>query len=138
MSATMQQEIHDALLSAHPWRFAVAKVELRPIGRATCGEYDSTFALPHDFLRAVSWQSALPAGLDYRMGAGVVHVRLGPPTITLRYIRRAPEAEWPQHFRIAVAARTRAEESWARADFDRADAALRSARAVDVTMGGEA
>lgn len=44
----------DALLSSYPWSFASGQVALTPLVDAPVADFQNAFALPNDFLRAVS------------------------------------------------------------------------------------
>jgi hypothetical protein len=50
----------EGLLSSYPWRFATAQKELSRLKQVPNGDYKYAYALPNDFLRAIS---AGPVGI---------------------------------------------------------------------------
>jgi hypothetical protein len=98
----------DALLSAYGWSFATGQVELTKLDEETIGGYQSVFALPNDYLRALSAGSGLNAkGLDYRIMRGKLYTNAD--TVYLTYIFRADEGEFPPFFDAALISRIAAE-----------------------------
>jgi hypothetical protein len=98
----------DALLSAHPWAFTQAQALLVASGPDPLGDFQRSFALPADFLRATSAGIAgRGRGTAYRIAGGRLHA--DPSELLLSYQRRAGEAEFPAHFTAALVARLAAE-----------------------------
>ncbi|HRC27117.1 MAG TPA: hypothetical protein PKX87_06780, partial [Alphaproteobacteria bacterium] len=63
----------DALLSAYPWSFATGQVSLTRLAQAPAADYACAFALPNDFLRAISaGNGGRGRGLRYRIARGVL------------------------------------------------------------------
>ena len=46
--------VRDSLLSAYSWSFATGQVDLSALGTAPVADYQRSFQLPADFLRAMS------------------------------------------------------------------------------------
>ncbi|MBP7670078.1 MAG: hypothetical protein KA106_02340 [Ferrovibrio sp.] len=132
----------DALLSAHPWRFATAQVSLPRLVTPPRADYDHAFQLPADFLRALSaGTDSRGRGLAYRIVAGTLQA--DSDALTLTYIFRPDESGFPPFFDQALTARLAAEfclpltESSSRAEllFKRADEEFRRAKAIDSQQG---
>lgn len=130
--------VRDALLSAHPWTFATAQI--RPTRLTTVPEADfaHAFALPEDFLKALSVGTAgRGRNAVYRLAGGVLQTDLD--AIILTYVFRADEAAFPPFFAHALVAQLAAEfclpltENTSRADAlsRQAQLALRDARRID-------
>jgi hypothetical protein len=98
----------DALLSAYPWTFATGQVALSLLDDAPVADYQSAFGLPNDFLRAVSAGSGgRGRGTHYRIARGALHTNA--EAVTLTYIFRPEEEEFPPFFDSALIARLAAE-----------------------------
>lgn len=132
----------DALLSAHPWRFATRQAALARLAQPPAAEFAHAFRLPPDFLRALSagWPER-GRGLAYRLTEGALQA--DAEAITLTYIARPDEAAFPPFFDLALTARLAAEfclpltESTSRAEllFRLADNEFRRAKAIDSQQG---
>jgi hypothetical protein len=97
----------DALLSAYPWRFATGQVRLTRLADAPLADYAHAFALPADFLRAISLGAGgRGRGRRYRIARGALHTDASEAVLT--YIFRPDEAEFPPFFAQALVARLRA------------------------------
>ncbi len=130
--------VRDTLLSAHPWSFATAQVELPRLAAEPIADFAYTYQLPRDFLRALS------AGEGGR-GRGMVYQILNrqlysdAPAVTLTYVFRPSEGDFPPYFAAALVARLAAEfclpltENSSRAErlMRLAEAELRLARLID-------
>lgn len=132
----------DALLSAHPWRFATGQAALPRLLTPPRADFAHAFQLPPDFLRALSAGSdSRGRGLGYRIVGG--NLQADSVALTLTYIFRPDEAAFPPFFDQALAARLAAEfclpltESSSRAEllFKRADEEFRRAKAIDSQQG---
>jgi hypothetical protein len=128
----------DALLAAHPWRFATAQSALPRLLNPPRADFAHAFQLPADFLRALSAGSDNRGrGLSYRIVAGTLQADV--ETLTLTYIFRPDESGFPPFFDQTLTARLAAEfclpltESASRAEllFRRADEEFRRAKAID-------
>ena len=106
--AALYEPTKDALLSAYGWSFATGQAELTKLDETPIGGYKAAFALPNDYLRALSAGSGPRArGLDYRIMRGNLYTNA--ETVFLSYIFRADEAEFPPFFDVALIARLAAE-----------------------------
>lgn len=134
----LYEPARDALLSLHPWNFATGQATLPRLTQDPVADYGCAFQLPADFLRAVS--AGCPGagrGLDYRILGETLET--DSAAVTLTYVRRPPEAEFPAFFAQALAARLAAEfclpltESASRASlhFQQAEQEIRRARQID-------
>lgn len=128
----------DALLSSYPWSFASGQVELTSLVDAPVADFQNAFALPNDFLRAVSAGSAgRGRGLHYRIARGALHT--DSESVILSYIFRPEEEEFPPYFDMVLIARLAAEfcipvtENTSRADalYRLADIEFAKARQID-------
>ncbi len=98
----------DALLSAYSWSFAYGQMELTPLVDAPVADFQKAFQLPNDYLRAMSaGRGGRGRGLHYRIARGVLHTDAGE--VTLSYIFRPEEEEFPPFFDMALIARLTAE-----------------------------
>ncbi len=112
----------DALLSAHPWRFATTQTTLALLDEEPFADYHYAFCLPDDFLRAISCGSGRRGvGVDYRIHENKLHAN--NKQVTLTYVFRPDESGFPPFFDQALIARLAAEfclpltESTSRADY---------------------
>ncbi len=100
--------VRDALLSSYAWSFASGQVALTELSSAPIADYQNAFALPNDFLRAISaGQGGRGRGVPYRIARGSLHT--DAQEIVLSYIFRPEEEEFPAYFDIALIARLAAE-----------------------------
>ena len=94
----------DALLSAYPWTFAVGQVTLTKLVTPPVADYAGAFQLPNDFLRAISaGNGGRGRGLHYRLARGALHT--DADEVTLTYIFRPEEEEFPPYFDSVLIAR---------------------------------
>ncbi len=130
--------VRDALLGAHPWGFATAKVALTALPTAPVTDFDNAFALPTDFIRALSaGDTGYARGLIYQIVNGGLNTNA--EEVVLVYVKRAAEADFPTHFVAALVNRLAAEfalpltESASRAEllYQLAESELRLARLID-------
>ena len=138
VAANLFPSVRDALLSLHPWNFATRQATLARLVAAPVADHANAFQLPDDCLRVLS------AGGDGR-GRGLSYAVIGRQLhcdadgVTLSFIARVPEADFPAFFDQTLIARLAAEfclpltESTSRADFLRkvAEEELKRARATD-------
>ncbi|MBU0858673.1 MAG: hypothetical protein KJ667_01930 [Alphaproteobacteria bacterium] len=100
--------VRDALLSAYGWSFALGQVELSPLAVPPVADYAQAFALPNDFLRALSaGTGGRGRGVNYRIARGALHTNVD--AVMLTYIFRPAEEEFPPYFDAALIARLSAE-----------------------------
>ena len=138
VAKTLYDVVRDGLIGLHPWSFATAHAELTLLPTTPSTDFDYAFDLPTDLIKVVS------AG-DEERGRGAVFQIIGRELhsnheeITLTYIKRADEADFPAYFVSALINRLAAEfclpltENASRADllFKLADTELRLAKLID-------
>ncbi|NJO36283.1 MAG: hypothetical protein HC871_00140 [Rhizobiales bacterium] len=138
VAGTLYEIVRDGLLGAHPWSFATAHAELVLAASAPLTDFDYAFDLPGDFINALS------AGDDCR-GRGAVYQIVGREVhsnyeeLTLTYIKRPDEADFPTYFVSALVNRLAAEfclpltENASRSEllFKLADTELKLAKLID-------
>ena len=100
--------VRDALLSAYGWSFALGQAALTPLEAPPVADYSRAFALPSDFLRALSaGTGGRGRGVSYRIARGALHSQADD--VMLTYIFRPAEEEFPPYFDAALIARLAAE-----------------------------
>jgi len=130
--------IRDALLCAHPWTFATATARLARLAGEPLADFGHAYALPSDFLKAIG---AGPAGRGRGLIYQIVNRQLhtNAEDVTLTYLFRPSEGDFPAYFAPALVTRLAAEfcipltENSARAErfHQLADSELKLARLVD-------
>jgi len=101
-------QARDALLSAYGWNFATGQVELTELAETPLGEFDKVFALPNDFLRALSaGDGNAKTGVDYRIMNGKLYTNAA--AIILTYVFRPDESAFPPFFDSILISRMAAE-----------------------------
>lgn len=130
--------VRDALLSAYGWSFATGQQALNALEAAPLADYANAFALPDDFLRAMSAGTGSKGrGLNYRIARNALHTDASD--VLLTYIFRPEEEEFPPYFDAALIARLSAEfcipvtENTSRAEalFKMAETEFERARQID-------
>lgn len=100
--------VRDSLLSAYGWSFATGQAELVKLVTPPVADYGNAFALPTDYLRALSAGSGgRGRGLNYRIARGVLHANA--EEVMLTYIFRPQEEEFPPYFDSVLISRLAAE-----------------------------
>lgn len=100
--------VRDALLSSYAWSFATGQAILATLAEPPLADYSRAFALPNDYLRAISAGSGgRGRGVHYRIARGAIHTHAND--LVLTYIFRPEEEEFPPYFDIALIARLSAE-----------------------------
>lgn len=100
--------VRDALLSAYPWTFAVGQMALTQSETDPVADYQNAFALPNDFLRAISaGGGGRGRGVNYRITRNMLHTN--EENVVLTYIFRPDEEEFPPFFDMALINRLAAE-----------------------------
>ncbi len=108
IAGTLFDNVRDALLSAYAWSFASGQIVLNQLATTPVADYDYAYALPNDFLRALSAGSGTRGrGLNYRIVGGELHTNA--PDVVLSYIYRPTEESFPPYFDQALIARLSAE-----------------------------
>lgn len=101
-------QIRDSLLSAYPWSFASGQVALAQLEDAPLADYAYAYALPNDFLRALSAGSGSRGrGLNYRISGNALHTNAS--AVVLSYVFRAEEEAFPPYFDQVLITRLAAE-----------------------------
>jgi len=138
ISNALYAPARDALLSAYPWSFATGQAVLNRLEDDPIADYSFAFQLPSDFLRAISAGSGSRGrGLEYRLARGALHC--DADNVTLTYIFRPDESEFPPYFDQALMVRLAAEfaipitENSSRAEilYRLADQEFQRARQID-------
>lgn len=138
IAANLYPSVRDALLSAHPWNFAMKQTELVRLATPPAADFDSAFPLPADCLRVISaGTNGRGAGLVYKIAGRVLAAN--EDNIMLTYVSRAPESISPPFFDYLLITFLAAEfcipltESTSRWEALRkiADLELRRARLID-------
>lgn len=138
VAANLYPGLRDALLSAYPWSFATAQTALPRLAGSPSADFRHAYQLPPNFLRALSAGiEGRGKGQPYRIAESRLHA--DAETITLTYIFRPAEADFPPFFQSALIARLAAEfcipltENSSRTEmlFRLAEAEFRQARIVD-------
>ncbi|WP_426959273.1 hypothetical protein [Muricoccus radiodurans] len=138
VAANLYPATRDAILSLHPWSFATAQMPLNRLAETPVADHAHAFQLPANMLRAVSAGSVgSTRGVRFRIREGRLHA--DPVQVTLTYLFRPAEAEFPPFFAAALVARLAAEfclpltENTSRAEMLHrlAESELRAARLTD-------
>ena len=108
IAGILYDSVRDALLSAHPWSFATGQMNLTKLVTPPAADYAHAYQLPNDFLRAISLGSGgRGRGRRYRIARDQLHCN--DEAVTLTYIFRPNEEEFPAWFDAALIARLAAE-----------------------------
>jgi hypothetical protein len=108
VAATLYPPARDAMLSAYPWSFATAQAALPRLQAPPLADFAHAYALPADFLRALSVGTGSSGrGQRYRIAGARLHA--DADEVTLSYIYRPDESAFPAFFAAALTARLAAE-----------------------------
>jgi len=108
IAGALYAPVRDALLSAYPWSFATGKIALTQDSQAPVADYQYAYNMPNDFLRAISAGGAQEGqGTHYKIVRNKIHSNAN--ALTLTYIFRPDESEFPPFFDIALINRLAAE-----------------------------
>ena len=138
VAGTLYDIIRDGLLGSHPWSFATAHDELVQLPTAPITDFEHAFELPTDFIKALSaGDECRSRGAIYQIIGREVHTNY--EELTLAYIKRVDEADFPPYFVSALVNRLAAEfclpltENASRSDllFKLADTELKLAKLID-------
>ena len=100
--------VRDALLSAHPWNFAIVFEDLPRLAETPKADFDAAFALPGDCLRVLSaGPRGTTRGLTYRVIGRALYT--DAEAVTISYVGRPPEDTFPAFFDMALIAQLAAE-----------------------------
>lgn len=138
VASYLYSSVRDALLSSYPWRFATTQSQLVRFATTPQTDYQYSFALPKDFLRALSLGTVYKGyGTDYRICEN--ELQTNQKDVILTYIFRPQEEMFPAFFAEALVSKLAAEfclpltESTSRAEYlnKRAQTDISSARLID-------
>lgn len=108
IAGALYPQVRDALLSAYPWSFASGQVALTPLADAPLADYSKAYALPNDFLRALSaGAGGRGRGMNYRISGGALHCNADQ--LVLSYVFRPEEEAFPPYFDQLLIVRLAAE-----------------------------
>lgn len=108
VASSLYPLIRDAMLCAHPWSFATAKVKLARLSTEPVTDHLHAFALPLNFLKALSaGDEARGRGLVYQIVNRQLHTDAS--SVVLSYIFRPSEGDFPAYFTPALVTRLAAE-----------------------------
>lgn len=122
VSTNLYPQIRDALLSSHPWSFAIAQTNLPRLASTPVADYKYAYKLPSDFIRVLSaGDNVRSRGLEYKIIEDRLHTNRAE--VVLTYIFRPDEKSYPPFFYSCLIARLAAEfclplvESTSRTEF---------------------
>ena len=108
IAGALYGSVRDALLSAYGWSFATGHAALAELDEPPASDYAHAFALPDDFLRALSaGTGGKGRGLEYRIARNTLQT--DSPDVLLTYIFRPDESEFPPYFDAVLIGRLSAE-----------------------------
>ena len=136
--AQLYEPTLESLLALYPWRFALVKTELGQLVQAPTADYKFAYQLPNDCIRVLSAGNASHShGLSYKIVNNTLHTNAN--RVTISYISRPSESNFPAFFSNALIAKLAAElclpltESTTRTDYmyNRAEEELKAAKLTD-------
>jgi hypothetical protein len=108
VAANLYAPTRDALMSSHPWNFAISQSELPRLAAAPLADYAFAFQIPADCIRVLSaGTGGQGSGLEYRVVGREVHADV--ENVALTYIRRVNEDLFPPFFASALVSELAAE-----------------------------
>jgi hypothetical protein len=108
IAGALYAPLRDALLSAYGWSFASGQTALARLADPPAADYQYAYALPDDFLRALSAGSGgRGRGLEYRIARNQLHT--DSEDVLLTYIFRPDESAFPPYFDATLISRLSAE-----------------------------
>jgi hypothetical protein len=100
--------VRDAMLCAHPWSFATAKVSLPRLAIEPVTDFAHAYQLPNDFLKALSaGDEGRGRGLVYQIVSRQLHT--DAESVVLSYLFQPSEGDFPAYFAPALVTRLAAE-----------------------------
>ena len=100
-------DLRQAILGAHPWNFAIKRVELSALTTAPAFGFSYQHQLPSDFLKALQFY---PEGTDIAYRVEGKRVLSNEPSVKLRYVSDVTDAnEYSPLFREVLSARLASE-----------------------------
>ncbi|MBK8174231.1 MAG: hypothetical protein IPK66_02760 [Rhodospirillales bacterium] len=108
VAASLYPPVRDAVLSAHPWNFAIVQTVLAKLSDVPIADYANAFQLPSECIRVLSaGTGGRGQGIRYRVSRRQLHA--DEDDVVLTYIYRPDEADFPPFFDIALIAQLAAE-----------------------------
>lgn len=108
VAANLYPIVRDALLSAHPWNFAITFEDLPRLAEAPKADFDGAFALPNDCLRVLSaGPLGASRGLVYRVIGRALYANAS--AVTVSYVGKPSEEIFPAFFDMVLIAQLAAE-----------------------------
>ncbi|MCK5296665.1 MAG: hypothetical protein KAJ75_07220 [Alphaproteobacteria bacterium] len=142
IAVNLYPSVRDALISSHPWSFALAQASLPRLTAEPVADFDFAFQLPTDFLRVMSAGIAgRGRGANYRLAENKLHTNVSQ--VVLTYVFRPDEMIFPAFFDQVLISRLAAEfclpltESTSRAEFliKISEEEFRRAKLIDAQQG---
>ena len=104
VASAIYEDVVEAALSSHRWRFSLGQAQLSRRVAVPEARWSSAYDLPTDpailQLTAITVSDIL---LSYDRYENMVYCdAVADDVVVADYVYRAPEAQWPAHFRIAV------------------------------------
>jgi hypothetical protein len=108
VAANLYPVVRDALISAHPWNFALAQQTLAKLAIEPVADFANAFQLPPDCLHVLSaGTQGRGRGLEYRIAEH--HLHTNGEIVVLTYLYRPKEIDFPPFFDMALISRLAAE-----------------------------
>jgi hypothetical protein len=108
VAASLYPSVRDALISAHPWNFALAQRTLAKLANKPTADFANAFQLPPDCVHVLSaGTQGRGRGLEYRISER--HLHTNAEVVILTYLYRPNETDFPPFFDMALIARLAAE-----------------------------
>ncbi len=139
VAGNIYDEVIEGLLAEHPWRFATKQVDLSHLEATPEALWTDAWQIPTDVL-VVRRVTLNGSDIKYEIYGDKVYADVNSSnTLTLNYIFRALEQDWPPHFRMAAvlklaslfAMAVAGKPDMAREFETQADFQLRKARSTD-------
>lgn len=90
--------LRDELLRAHPWNFAITRIEVAPIAEKPIYEFDNQFLIPDDALRILSLDfninpttSEIPWSVEFNTTLGKKVILCNQSSLKIKYIRKVTD-----------------------------------------------
>ncbi len=116
----LYDQTRDSVLRAHPWNFAIMRVELAPTADTPAWGYDFEYELPSDCLRVlepvcdVNGLEPVDHVVECDADGNARVIRTDESVLLIRYMRRhVNEADWDPNFADAFAWKLASEISYA-------------------------
>src|SRR5512144_1602637 len=108
VAASLYLTVHDAVLSAHPWKFATFQATLPKLASAPIADFANAFQLPIDCIRVLSAGTAgRGQGISYKIKQRQLHT--DADEVILTFISRPDEIDFPPFCDTALIAQLAAE-----------------------------